>query len=76
MTPEQLKAFRKMVGLSQSGMATMLGYGRRNVQLMETGKAEIRPCVDLACVAYALGIRKYDGPTAQEYWNNKGKGKQ
>lgn len=68
MDADDLKAFRKMVGLSQSGMAEMLGYGRRNYQLMERGMAEIRNSVGLACAAYALGIQQYDGPTATAQW--------
>lgn len=77
MNNEELKAFRKMVGLSQSDMAEMLGYGRRNYQLMERGMAEIRNSVGLACAAYALGIQQYDGPTAQAQWlRRKGNEKQ
>lgn len=68
MDSQELKAFRKMVGLSQSDMAEMLGYGRRNYQLMERGMAEIRNSVGLACAAYALGIQYYDGPTARAQW--------
>lgn len=71
MNHTELKAFRKMVGLSQSDMADMLGYGRRNYQLMERGMAEIRNSVGLACAAYALGITSYDGPTAQDYWKRR-----
>jgi DNA-binding XRE family transcriptional regulator len=77
MNGPELKAFRKMVGLSQSDMADMLGYGRRNYQLMERGQAEIRNSVGLACAAYALGIQQYDGPTAKAQWmrrNQKGTG--
>lgn len=68
MDSQELKAFRKMVGLSQSDMAEMLGYGRRNYQLMERGMAEIRNSVGLACAAFALGIQHYDGPTAKAQW--------
>ena len=76
MNGSELKAFRKMVGLSQNDMAETLGYGRRNYQLMERNMAEIRPCVDLACAAYALGIRHYDGPTVKAHWmRNKEKEK-
>lgn len=77
MNGPELKAFRKMVGLSQFDMADMLGYRRRNYQLMERGQAEIRNSVGLACAAYALGIQQYDGPTAKAQWmrrNQKGNG--
>jgi len=68
MKGHDLKAFRKMVCLSQSGMADVLGYGRRNYQMMERGEAEIRNSVGLACAAYAMGIVQYDGPLAMVSW--------
>lgn len=68
MKGSELKDFRKMVGLSQADMAEVLGYGRRQYQLMERDLAEIRGSVDLACAAYALGIREYHGPTAKAQW--------
>lgn len=71
MNGTELKQFRKMVGLSQNDMAEMLGYGRRNYQMMERDMAEIRNGVGLACAAYALGIREYDGPTAQAQWERR-----
>lgn len=71
MQPDELKAFRKMVCLSQGDMAAMLGYGRRQYQLMERGMGEIRNCVDLACAAYAMGIIKYDGPQIREQWEGR-----
>jgi transcriptional regulator with XRE-family HTH domain len=71
MTGPELKAFRKMVGRSQSSMAEILGYGRRQYQMMERGIAEIRHSVDLACAAYALGIHEYHGPTAQAQWKRR-----
>lgn len=72
MTGAELKAFRKMVGLSQSQMATMLGYGKRAYQMMERDMVEIRHGVGLACAAFALGIRDYNGPQVeQEYLKRK-----
>lgn len=68
MTPNELKAFRKMVKLSQVKMADVLGFSIRAYQLMESGDGEIRPCVGLACASYALGIREYDGPSVQAQW--------
>lgn len=71
MDNKDLTAFRKMVGLSQNGMADMLGYGRRQYQQMERGASEIRNSVGLACAAYALGLRYYDGPVVQEVWRER-----
>lgn len=71
MDAGELKAFRKMVGLSQTAMADMLGYSLRNYQFMERGGAEIRPSIGLACAAYALGIIRYDGPTAEVQWQRR-----
>ena len=68
MNGPELKTFRKMVGLSQGDMADVLGYGRRNYQLMERDKEEIRPGIGLACAAYAMGIVRYDGPQAAQQW--------
>jgi len=68
MNATELKQFRKMVGISQGDMADVLGYGRRHYQMMERGMSEIRNGVGLMCAAYALGIREYDGPTAQAQW--------
>jgi transcriptional regulator with XRE-family HTH domain len=65
MTGDELIAWRKMVKLSQQQAADVHGYGRRHYRSMERGVAEIRAGVDLACAAYALGIRDYDGPSLQ-----------
>jgi len=74
---DELKSFRNMVGNSQDQMAQALGYSRRNYQLMERSKSAVRKSVALACAAYALGIREYDGPTVRAQWlrrnNKKGK---
>lgn len=66
MDKHQLKDWRHMVGLSQQKAADILGYGRRNYQMMERGTAEIRTSVALACAAYALGIRNYGRPDVVE----------
>lgn len=57
-----LKAWRSMVGLSQVDAGNVLGYERRQIQKMERDPLPLRNCVALACAAYALGIRSYDGP--------------
>jgi transcriptional regulator with XRE-family HTH domain len=76
MKSEELINFRLMVGLSQPKMATALGYSLRSYQNFESGATEIRNGVGLACAAYALGIREYDGPRAVEDWQKtKQKGK-
>lgn len=62
MDAKQLKSFRKMMGYSQDELATMLGFSRRSVQLMENGENEIRKATALACAAIALGVHEYKGP--------------
>ena len=62
MNGEQLKAWRKMVQLSQQAAADVLGYGRRHYQKMERDQAQIRAGDRLACAAYAMGVRDYAGP--------------
>lgn len=71
MNGEQLTKFRDMVGLSQQAMADVLGYSRRQYQLMETDKQTARPAIGLACAAYALGIREYDGPAVKAIWDRR-----
>lgn len=68
MNGKQLKDFRNMVGLSQDRFGHHFGYSRRQVQLMECDKQDVRHCLALACAAYALGIRQYDGPSAAASW--------
>lgn len=62
MTGQQLKAWRKFMKLSQRSAGRKLGYSRRHYQSMEEDKDEIRPCVELACAALAMGITSYNGP--------------
>ena len=69
MTPEQLKNWHSLVGLSQRKAAKIMGYSLRQWQEMVAGDAKIRPCVDLACAAYALGIRSYKGPDGGMHGN-------
>lgn len=62
MTGEELKDWRKMVKLSQRMAGVILGYSKRNIQMMEQDKLEIRDGIALGCAAYALGIFTYNGP--------------
>ena len=69
MTPEQFKAWRKHLALSQAEAATALGLSRGSVELYERGRRRederpvvIPKTVELACAALALGVSDYDGP--------------
>lgn len=63
MTPEQFKAWRKHVDLSQQDAADKLGLSKGSVQLYEAGKRRdggrpvvIPLTVALACAAVAFGL--------------------
>lgn len=71
MDHTDLIAFREMVGLSQSKMSKALGYSIRQYQKMEADEVEIKHCVGMACAAYALGIREYNGPSVRMAWNKR-----
>ncbi|MBX3537324.1 MAG: helix-turn-helix domain-containing protein [Chelatococcus sp.] len=69
MTPEQFKAWRKHLKLSQPEAAAVLGISPGSVFNYEKGARSedgrpvlIPKTVELACAAVALGIRDYDGP--------------
>jgi transcriptional regulator with XRE-family HTH domain len=69
MTPEQFKAWRKHVGLSQAKAAEALGIGISTIDLYERGarrednrEVVIPKAIELACAAIALGIKSYAGP--------------
>lgn len=70
MTPEQFKAWRKHMNLSQQEAADALGLSKGSVDLYERGRRRederpvvIPKTVELACAALALGITHYDGPS-------------
>ncbi len=58
MTPEELKKWRKEMGLTQPQAADIMGYTRRQWQKYEGGVDKIRGCMKWACIGYAL--RKND----------------
>ncbi len=67
MKPEEFKAWRKSLGLSQKKAADQLGLKNRIVQYYEKGerdgeKVKIPKHVRLACCALSLGITDYHGP--------------
>ena len=69
MKPEEFKAWRKSLGLSQKKAADALGLKNRIVQYYEKGerdgeRVKIPKHVRLACCALSLGITDYHGPEA------------
>jgi DNA-binding XRE family transcriptional regulator len=67
MTPEDFKAWRKGLGLSQKKAADALGLKNRIVQYYERGerdgeKVKIPKHVRLACYALSQGVNDYHGP--------------
>lgn len=70
MKPEEFKAWRKSLGLSQKKAADALGLKNRIVQYYEKGerdgeKVKIPKHVRLACCALSLGITDYQGPEGE-----------
>lgn len=70
MTKEQFRLWRKAMGLTQTGAASVLGLNRNTIELYERGTRRDDPnhvvsiprTVELACAALWLGIRRYSGP--------------
>ncbi len=65
--PDQFKAWRKLLKLTQAEAAVKLGISSRSVELYESGvragnEVEIPRPVELACAALAAGIDNYAGP--------------
>lgn len=48
MTPTELRAWRKQAGLSQAGLASLLGVDVMTVSRWERGEREIPPFLHLA----------------------------
>ena len=59
MTPKQLKAIRKRLGMTQTALAEAIGYTMRQVGKYELGQAGIPRVVELA-VEYLDLTRKRD----------------
>lgn len=59
MTPQQLKSWRKRLGLSQKAASEAIGVSHRQLWAYEAGEADIPLTVELACAAVALGLRKF-----------------
>jgi transcriptional regulator with XRE-family HTH domain len=80
MKPEEFKAWRKSLGLSQKRAADQLGLKNRIVQYYEKGerdgdKVKIPKHVRLACCALSLGITDYHGPFPPDGSTGVGSGK-
>lgn len=56
MTPEEFKAWRKRLELTQTQAAEALGLSLRAIQYYERGEREITRTVALACAAVEAGI--------------------
>lgn len=56
MTPEEFKAWRKRLGLTQGQAAEALGLSLRAIQYYERGEREITKTVALACAAVEAGL--------------------
>lgn len=67
MTNKQFADWRGRHFRSRAAAATGLGMDRDTVIALETGKSRagkpypVRPHVALACAAWTMGLREYDG---------------
>ncbi len=59
MTPDDLRAWRKEMKLSQEKAGTRLGYGKTTIYYFEKGTQEIPLAVGYACAAIKSGMRPY-----------------
>lgn len=68
MTPHELKAARKLLDLTLTQMAAMLGYGgahqRQLAHDLETGRRVIREPQRRLIEAYLAGYRPVDWPSS------------
>lgn len=64
MTPDQIKQARQSLGLTQTQIAPLLGYGSQSrVTDIETGKRNASASVIRLLTAYLDGYRPMDWPT-------------
>lgn len=66
MTPDDLRAARKMLGLSQRAFAEALGAGRRTVEEWEAGKNTPPQMVRLAISALYHGLKPWQPAYSKE----------
>lgn len=52
MTPEALRQWRAVLGLTQAEAADLLGYTRTHYAHMESGSVAIHPLLPMACAAH------------------------
>ncbi len=72
MTPTEFKEARKSLGLNQSEMAAMLGYGASaRISEIENGKMEPSETVLRLLRAYLDGYRPRDWPAEQATQNGR-----
>lgn len=62
LTPTGLLRWRLMLGVSQPTAALLLGIGHDAYKSYEAGSRPMPKVIELACAAYALGLRYYEGP--------------
>lgn len=64
MTPDEFRAARKAMGLTQTELAVELGMQLRQIQNLEKGTAELRRihalAIERVTLAYAVGSGKPD----------------
>lgn len=59
MTPEELKRWRKRLGLSQQKAADLLGCSKRAIQNWEASKTGIPKSIALAVAAVSFDLPPY-----------------
>jgi transcriptional regulator with XRE-family HTH domain len=59
MTADDMRDWRKRLGLDLKDAAEALGCSRNSIPRWEAGKTEIPRYVALACAAIALGVPPY-----------------
>ncbi len=62
MTPDEFKAWRKALSLTQQQAGEAIGITKRSVQLYEAGDQPVTRTVALACAALAAGLKPIGEP--------------